>query len=244
MNKIYIGCSGFSNKDWKGEFYPETLSSKDYLEYYSDAFDSVEINSTFYRQPTLETLQNWHAKTPDDFSFFVKIPKSVTHDARLKDSSDKVTDFCALIAEGLQKKISGFLFQLPPSFIFSDENLKRILESANKNYLNVVEFRNKSWWNDTVITALEKNEIVFSGVSIPKDISDELIFNHPHILYYRLHGDPVMFKSSYSDEFLNKFASQIKKAEKTSYIFFNNTWGMSAIRNAKYLQKLLQKGKK
>lgn len=240
MNKIYIGCSGFSNKDWKGEFYPDNLPAKNYLDYYADKFNAVEINSTFYRQPTLKTLQNWYSKTPGDFRFFVKIPKTITHNAKIKNSSDTVADFCHLIADGLREKTAGFLFQLPPSFVFSDENLEFVLQAVNDACLNVVEFRHKSWWNDAVMDALTKKKIVFSGVSIPKDIPDALVANHPQFLYYRLHGNPVMFKSLYSEDFLDKLASQIKETDETCYIFFNNTWGMSAIRNAQYLQKLLQ----
>ena len=71
-NKIFIGCSGFSERSWKGFFYPEELLSKDYLNYYSKHLNAVEINSTFYRKPTLKTLEKWYNETEDDFKFFIK----------------------------------------------------------------------------------------------------------------------------------------------------------------------------
>ncbi len=237
MKEIHVGCSGFYNTDWKGEFYPVNLSSKNYLEYYSKIFNAVEINSSFYRKPTMKTLQNWNDTTPDEFRFFIKIPKKITHDERMKNVTDPIKEFCTHIASGLKNKLSGFLFQLPPSFIFSNENTQRIITALDDTYLNVIEFRHASWWNKEVQHILTEKNIVFSGVSIPKNISDEVIMSHPDILYYRLHGTPVMFRSAYSEEFLNALAIQIKNAEKTAYVFFNNTWGLSAIRNAKYFQE-------
>ena len=71
--KYHIGCSGFYNADWKGSLYPADSQNKDFLKLYSQIFDIVEINSTFYRKPTVKTLQKWVDETPDDFKFFIKI---------------------------------------------------------------------------------------------------------------------------------------------------------------------------
>nr|WP_050021111.1 DUF72 domain-containing protein [Chryseobacterium sp. P1-3] len=76
---LYIGCSGFYNNDWKGSLYPENAQSKDFLSLYSQTFNAVEINSTFYRIPTAKTLLKWYDGTPDTFRFFIKIPKDITH---------------------------------------------------------------------------------------------------------------------------------------------------------------------
>ncbi len=235
--KNYIGCSGFSNRDWIGEFYPEDLNANEYLRYYSSIFNSVEINSTFYHKPTVKTLSKWYAETPDNFRFFIKIPKTITHIAKMKDAKENVSNFCNYISSELKEKLGGFLFQLPPSYHFTDENLERLLGVVNDDYLNVVEFRHYSWWNENVMEKLYERKIVFSGVSIPKNIPDEVIVNHYDILYYRLHGTPVLFKSEYPKEFLDTLAAQIKKADRTAYIFFNNTWGMGAVRNALYIIK-------
>lgn len=235
----FVGCSGFSNKDWKGYFYPEELSSENYLKFYAEHFNSVEINTTFYRRPTIKTLDNWYNQSPEGFLFFIKIPQSITHINLLKNTRQEITDFCKHIQHGLKEKLAGFLFQFPPSFSCNNDNLKNILDDLNPKVTNVVEFRDKSWWNDTVYEVLKEQQIIFSGVSIPKNIPDTLIINNPDTVYYRLHGRPILFKSEYSEEEIHSLADAIKASKKNAYIFFNNTWGISAIKNALYLKKLL-----
>lgn len=231
-SKIYIGCSGFSERSWKGFFYPEELPYRKYLSFYSKHLNAVEINSTFYRKPTLKTLDKWFNETEVDFRFFVKIPKNITHLKKLNETEIDTAEFCHHISSGLKGKLAGFLFQLPPSFQFSEENLEKILKTVNPDYLNVVEFRHNSWWIPEVFAALKTKNIVLSGVSIPKEIPDEFIINNDEFAYYRLHGVPQMFKSEYSEKELVDLADKIKNFNGTSYIFFNNTYGTAGIKNA------------
>ncbi|KIA90780.1 Uncharacterized conserved protein YecE, DUF72 family [Kaistella jeonii] len=238
-NKHYIGCSGFTERSWKVYFYPEELPSKEYLSYYSTKINAVEINSTFYRRPTVKTLEKWYGSTEKDFRFFIKIPKTISHIKKLINTKEDTDAFCEHISSGLKEKLAGFLFQLPPSYHFTDENLEQLIQTVNDNYLNVVEFRHNSWWNDKVLKKLQENKIIFAGVSFPKDISDEVMINNDHFLYYRLHGVPVLFKSEYSEEELQIIAEKIKRFEGTSYMFFNNTWGIAGIKNALELRRIL-----
>jgi uncharacterized protein YecE (DUF72 family) len=237
---LYIGCSGFYNNDWKGSLYPENAPSKDFLTLYSQVFNSVEINSTFYRKPTAKTLSKWYDETPDSFRFFIKIPKVISHEKRLKDSRQEISEFCEHIKTHLKEKLSGFLYQFPPSFRKSQENIDLILAGLDFNYLNVIEFRHDSWWYEEIFTLLKDNNIVFSGVSFPGNLPEEMIINHPDILYYRLHGKPVLYKSEYSSEFIDKLAEKINHSERKSFIFFNNTWGTAAIKNSLYLKEILK----
>ncbi|PKF76150.1 DUF72 domain-containing protein [Chryseobacterium sp. PMSZPI] len=237
---LYIGCSGFYNNDWKGSLYPENAQSKDFLSLYADTFNAVEINSTFYRIPTARTLSKWHDETPDSFRFFIKIPKAITHQKRLTDSKEDISLFCQHIQNHLQHKLSGFLYQLPLSFKNTPENLKLITQNLDFNFLNVIEFRHESWWQKEIFKILEDLNIVFSGVNFPGDLPEDMIINHPQILYYRLHGKPVLYKSEYNPDFLDQLAEKIKSAQRTSFIFFNNTWGIAAIKNAMYLKKILK----
>ncbi len=239
-SRIYIGCSGFSNRDWKGFFFPEELLSKEQLNFYATQFNTVEINSTFYRRPRPQTLANWYERTGEDFKFFIKIPKTITHIKRLKATSAETADFCSHVHEGIREKLAGFLFQLPPSFHYSEEHLEQVIETVDSGFLNVVEFRHKSWCNDEILEALKDKNIVFSGVSFPKDLPNDLIINNDKSAYYRLHGVPVLFKSEYSEEELKKLAKEIKKARQEVFVFFNNTWGTAALTNALYLKKLLE----
>ncbi|ATN05033.1 DUF72 domain-containing protein [Chryseobacterium indologenes] len=237
---LYIGCSGFYNNDWKGSLYPENAPSKDFLSLYAEHFNCVEINSTFYRKPTAKTLLKWHDETPDHFRFFIKIPKSVTHQNRLSESKEEITAFCTHIHDHLKDKLSGFLYQLPPSFKNTQENTDRIIRNIDSNFLNVIEFRDESWWQKEIFSLLKRMNIIFSGVSFPGKLSEEVIINHPEVLYYRLHGKPVLYKSSYSDDFLSHLAEQIKNHPQKAFIFFNNTWGTSAIHNAMFLKSILE----
>ncbi|MET3036727.1 DUF72 domain-containing protein [Chryseobacterium sp. NRRL B-14859] len=236
---LYIGCSGFYNNDWKGSLYPENAQSKDFLSLYDNAFNAVEINSTFYRIPTAKTLSKWHDETSDSFRFFIKIPKAITHQNRLADSKEDITTFCTHIQSHLGHKLSGFLYQLPPSFKNTPENVKQIIDNLDFNFLNVIEFRHESWWKKEIFDLLRDHHLVFSGVSFPGNLPEDVIVNHPDVFYYRLHGKPVLYKSEYSKEFLDNLATVIRDKKQTAFIFFNNTWGTSAITNALYLKKIL-----
>ena len=235
---LYIGCSGFYNNDWKGSLYPEDAKSKDFLTLYSQAFNCVEINSTFYRKPTAKTLLKWAEETPDDFRFFIKIPKTISHEKKLHDCREEISEFCLHIQNHLKEKLSGFLYQFPPSFKNTPENISLIMHNLDFSYLNVIEFRHESWWRDEIFSLLKDHQIVFSGVSFPGNLPEDVIVNHPGILYYRLHGTPVLYKSEYSEEFINHLAEKIKAGQQTTFIFFNNTWGTAAVKNALYLKEI------
>ncbi|MDR6461856.1 DUF72 domain-containing protein [Chryseobacterium sediminis] len=237
---LYIGCSGFYNNDWKGSLYPKDAPSKDFLSLYSKTFNSVEINSTFYRKPTSKTLLKWYDETPDDFKFFIKIPKAITHINRLENSKEEIAAFCDHIQSNLKDKLAGFLYQFPPSFKNTAENTERIINSIDHTFLNVIEFRDISWWQKDIFDILQQHNIVFSGVSFPGNLPEDFIINHPEILYYRLHGKPVLYKSEYSEPFLDELAEKIRNSQQTAFVFFNNTWGTSAITNSLYLKSILE----
>lgn len=237
---LYIGCSGFYNNDWKGSLYPENAPSKDFLSLYTKVFNAVEINSTFYRIPTAKTLLKWYDETPDLFRFFIKIPKTITHQNRLSESKEEITTFCNHIQSSLKDKLTGFLYQLPPSFKNTPENLDRVTNNLDHHFLNIIEFRHESWWQKEIFDFLKNISVVFSGVSFPGSLPEEIIINHPEVLYYRLHGKPVLYKSEYSSVFLDDIAEKIKNTKQTAFIFFNNTWGISAIKNALYLKSILE----
>jgi uncharacterized protein YecE (DUF72 family) len=237
--KWHIGCSGFSYKEWKEEFYPKGLAQNKWFSYYTQHFDTLELNVTFYRFPTLNSLKSWHEKAPDHFSFSAKVPRSITHFKKFEDTERMINDFYGLLKEGLKEKLACVLFQLPPTLIYSKEKLETILSQVDPAFKNVIEFRHESWWKKNVQTILKKHNISFCGVSFPKVSFDDAVIN-TETCYYRFHGVPKLFYSEYDAPFLEKIHTQIAKNKKvkTAYIYFNNTASLAALHNARYFQKL------
>jgi uncharacterized protein YecE (DUF72 family) len=242
MQKInwHIGCSGFSYKEWREEFYPKGLAQSKWFSYYTQHFDTLELNVTFYRFPTLNSLRGWYDKAPAQFSFSAKVPRSITHFKKFEDTESMINDFYGLLKEGLQEKLACVLFQLPPSLIYSKEKLEKIVNQIDPAFNNVIEFRHESWWKKNIQTILKKHNISFCGVSFPKISFDDAIINTP-TCYYRFHGVPKLFYSEYDKTFIEKIHNQIvqnKKVER-AYIYFNNTASLAALHNAKYFQSLI-----
>lgn len=232
----FIGCSGYYYPAWKNKFYPEGLKPKDWLAYYSTVFNTVELNGTFYRTPKLADLQKYNAVTPADFRFSVKMSKQITHILKLKESGSLITEFQALIREGLQEKCMHFLFQLPPSFQYSEENMALVLDMIPHLPENVVEFRHISWWNPVVQQKMTEAGITFCNVDFP---GIETFFMHTSQSFYlRLHGNPVLFKSPYETAQLEKFYGEIPNDSKENCIYFNNTYFEAGYENAMQMQKI------
>lgn len=236
--KIYIGCSGFHYKEWKDVFYPNGLAQSKWFQFYCQHFNTLELNVTFYKFPTENSLLKWYTTSPENFMFSVKAPKAITHFKKFNDSQRMLEDFYKGIQQGLKEKLGCVLFQLPPQLIYSEELLQKIIDNLNPAFKNVVEFRHASWWNKLVFQELKKNKIIFSGISYP-NLPDDVIQTNAN-LYYRLHGVPVLYKSSYSEKFLEELTGQLHTLKiKEAWIYFNNTWGTAAIENAKFLQRCL-----
>lgn len=237
----HIGCSGFSYIEWKEEFYPKGLAQKDWFSYYTQQFNTLELNVTFYRFPTLAMLKGWYTKAPEGFSFSAKVPRTITHYKKFTDTHQTMQDFYSVLELGLENKLGCVLFQLPPSYIYSEEALAKLLNHINPAFKNAVEFRHQSWWRQDVQKILAANSIAFCGVSFPKISFDDAVINTP-ICYYRFHGVPKLFYSEYDEAFLQKIHSQIASDEKVKeiFIYFNNTASLAALHNAKYFQQLIR----
>ncbi len=232
----YIGCSGYYYPAWKKKFYPEGMQPKEWLKFYSSVFDTVELNGTFYKTPTPASLRKYYEATPPEFRFSVKMSKQITHILRLKQTKSLIEEFQLLIRSELKEKLSYFLFQLPPSFHYSDENLALVLENVPHSPENVVEFRHISWWNESVQQKLAAAGITFCNVDFP---GMETFFIHTTPCFYlRLHGNPVLFKSSYKTVDLEKFYRAIPENSVHSFIYFNNTYYEAGYMNALELKKL------
>lgn len=213
------------------------MQPKNWLEYYSSVFNTVELNGTFYRTPKLTDLKKYSANTPEDFKFSVKMSKYISHVIKLKNSKQQIDDFQALINEGLENKLNYFLFQLPPSFHYNEENLDRIIANIPHKAENVIELRHISWWNPDVELAFKKANLTFCNVDYPK-LETTFIHTSP-VFYLRLHGNPELFKSSYTLETLKKFQENFPAHCKQYNIYFNNTYYEAGYTNALQLKKLI-----
>lgn len=225
-----IGCSGYYYPAWKNKFYPKGLQPKDWLKYYSMVFNTVELNGTFYRQPKPADLKKYYSVTPAHFSFSVKMSRYITHIQRLKDNARAISEFQDLILSGLEDKLEHFLFQMPPSFHYTEENLDHIVNSIPHKPHNVIELRHTSWWNDEVQKKLKQVKLTFCNVDFPG--METFFIQSSPFFYLRLHGNPELFKSSYSVPELKKFYKGFPEGCKRYAIYFNNTYYDAGYQNA------------
>jgi uncharacterized protein YecE (DUF72 family) len=233
----FIGCSGFYYKEWKKNFYPEKLPQNKWFSYYCSQFNTLELNVTFYRFPQLGLLENWYNKSPEEFMFSVKAPRTITHYRQFQNCEQLLQEFYEVVKEGLKNKLGCILFQLPAGFEYSEEKLDRIIHVLDNNFDNVIEFRNIGWWNKKVYDALANKRISFCGVSI-NNLPDKPILNSK-VVYYRFHGVPQLYASPYNEKEMKKVAHAIAKDQtaKKAFIYFNNTAALSAIHNARWFQQ-------
>lgn len=234
-----IGCSGFHYKHWKGSFYPDDLPQSKWFNHYCKFFNALELNVTFYRFPRVSFLENWRLKSPEGFRFAVKAPRAITHYKKFTAATSFISDFYNTAREGLQEKLGCVLFQLPSNYHYSDERLQRIVDNLDNSFLNVVEFRHDSWWNENVYQSLGKRNISFCGMSHP-DLPSDIITNAP-LLYYRMHGEGELYASNYDQQQLQKIATEIKTRSNVdeSYVFFNNDIHTYAVYNALDMLKMI-----
>lgn len=247
--KILIGTSGWQYSDWVGTFYKKGLKAKQKLEYFASRFPTVEINSSFYRLPGSDTFRTWHENAPEEFIFSVKFPRYVTQMKKLiVDEASKpfITGFLDN-STNLKKNLGCVLIQLPPSFKCDEDRLKKFLKFLFSYAKKIkykadfaIEFRNDTWFTESVYKILNKYNIAFVISSSSRWPAAETIT--ADICYIRFHGPTILFNSSYSGEELQKRAKFIQshKEVKKFYIFFNNTMNRHAIGNAEYLMKLLK----
>jgi len=235
MAKYHIGCSGFHYKHWRETFYPAKLPVKKWFDYYSQHFDTLELNVTFYRFPQVHTLEKWFNESPDQFSFAVKAPRVITHFKKFNHTERMLDDFYDTVKEGLKHKCACCLFQLPPNYLYSEDKLERIVDALHHDVQNVVEFRHESWWRDDVFSKLGNKKISFCGMShpsLPRDIVDNTEF-----FYYRFHGEDSLYASNYTSAQLKRYANELKGNVKIkeAYVFFNNDIKTYAVYNAQEL---------
>lgn len=156
--RYLIGTSGYNYPEWRGSFYPEKFPAAKMLAYYSERFNTVEVNYTFYRIPTPPLLEGWAKGTPDSFTFTLKAPRRITHDSKLQRVEDLTQTFCRTAAT-LGSKLGVLLFQLPPNFKRDDAVFAAFIDTLPEGTRAAFEFRHPSWHDDAVFAALRNRNL-------------------------------------------------------------------------------------
>jgi uncharacterized protein YecE (DUF72 family) len=158
--KLYTGTSGWSYSSWQGIFYPEKLEQRQWLPYYSQVFDYVEIDSTFYQIPSKNMVKLWNARTPSEFRFSAKFPRVITHEKKFQNCQKELELFYEAM-EPLKDKLLTLVIQFPPSF-----KIKEGMEALGKydfffddSFRYAIEVRHSSWFSDLAYNFFKNNRI-------------------------------------------------------------------------------------
>lgn len=235
----HVGCSGWYYWHWKGLCYPEDAPRSEWFRHYAARFDTVELNAPFYSWPTLATVRTWLQQAGRKrFVYTVKVPELITHVKRFEGTKTLIRDF-GLVADLLGRRMGCFLFQLPPSFHFTAGRLKRIVEQLEPHRRNVVEFRHRSWWNDSVFAAFRDAGIIFCSCSGPR-LPDQLVRTADDV-YLRFHGTKRWYRHDYTADELSVWAQRINDCGAARvWAYFNNDREGFALKNARLLKRLLK----
>jgi uncharacterized protein YecE (DUF72 family) len=213
---IRIGTSGFSYKEWLGGFYPEKLPGNKMLAYYAERMPAVEINYTFRAMPKREMLEKWAAQTPENFRFSLKAPQRITHFAKLRGVENATAHFVD-VAAALDDRLGPSLFQLPPGFKCDAPLLRDFIASLDGKLRAAFEFRDKSWFDDSVLDSLREGGAALC-IAESEKISSPVERTAPFVYMRLRNGD-------YSEEELKAWAEKIRKlgeGAREIYIYFKH----------------------
>ena len=243
--RFYSGTSNLVLPVKNKSFFPEDYRDRTRLCFYGSLFNSVEINSSFYKMPLARTAAKWASEVPDDFRFTFKLIQTVTHSIKRQFNLNPITEFMERISAAGTKR-GCLLVQLPPSFTMDVVQLGGLLstfESIDRDlqWPLAVEFRHASWYTDEVFELLDSYNVAMVLHDIRK-CPAPVEFTSDQLVYVRFHGPEGGYRGSYSDQFLEEYASYIREwmAEgRTVYAYFNNTMG-AAVQNLMTLNDLVK----
>ena len=214
-DQIQVGTSGYQYPEWRGTFYPEKFATNRMLAYYAERFRTVEINYTFYRMPTPTLLAGWAEGTPDDFTFTLKAPRRITHDAKLQRCEDLLQTFCRT-ATTLGPKLAVLLFQLPPTFKKDPVVLRAFAELLPEGTRAAFEFRHASWLDQETFEILRGRNLALciadsEKMSTPVEVTADYA-------YFRLRDE------GYQPADLQRWAATIASLEGATraYVYFKH----------------------
>jgi uncharacterized protein YecE (DUF72 family) len=242
---VYVGTAGWSLSH---AIAPRASPNQSGLQRYADYFNAVELNATFYRLPRPQTIERWRDATPAGFRFTVKLPRSITHEARLSGVDGEVAEFCELIAR-FEHKLGAVLVQLPASFEFDgrlcSDFFTRLGEATRAPL--VVEPRHPTWFEDAATRLLLEHGVARAAADPACCPAAATPLPAARVVYFRWHGSPRMYFSAYLPEALAGLSASVLAARQSGgvrrdvYCFLDNTALGAAAVNALSLKALLFK---
>lgn len=238
---IHIGTSGWSYDHWQGILYPPATPSYRRLDYYLQRFDTVELNSSYYRWPKISTFNSWRRRLPANFQMSVKAPAWLTHSRRLY-GPEKWLDTIGKGWHALLDKRAVLLVQLSPNFAYDHARLAYFLNKLPWWMRTAVEFRHPSWHREEVYHLLEQHQVAYcimSGAHLPCILRATAPF-----VYVRMHGPDTqhLYGGAYSMQDLHWWRDRIREWQATGkevFVYFNNDGEGHAVRNAEALRHLI-----
>lgn len=235
---IRIGTSGWVYDDWRTLFYPPELPQKEWLGYYARHFDTVEINNSFYRLPTVHAFSTWREHAPPGFIYAVKASRFLTHIKKLKDPDAALQLFFERACH-LGTALGPILYQLPPRWRLNLLRLETFLAALPAGYRHVVEFRDERWLVEEVFQLLERYHVSHCFHDLPPLKVPLRVTASP--VYVRFHGQPA-YRGDYSLPALKRWAKHIEQWRTQGldvFVYFNNDIGGHALENARALRAIL-----
>lgn len=239
---VHVGCSGWAYPHWRERLYPKGLAQRQWLPYYAERFNTVEINNTFYRLPKVTAVEGWVAQSPPGFVFAVKASRYLTHVKRLKTLDPYLERFFEPL-EPLTRseKLGPLLWQFPANFQRNDERLSAALQALPRGR-HAFEFRHESWFTEEVYALLREH-----GASLVVGDEASRWVSSPHVrtadwTYIRFHHGARGRHGNYSRSEIETWARRIAQWRRDTeiYVYFNNDWEGYALRNARLLKSLLK----
>lgn len=228
-----MGTSGYSYKEWKGSFYPEKIPAAEMLSFYAQHFKTVEINNTFYRMPSEQTLVQWSDQVPEDFSFVLKASRRITHLKRLQGVEEEMSYLLRTVAV-LGPKLGSLLFQLPPNLKKDKGRLQTFLELVPDRCRAALEFRNESWFDEEVYDLLSSKNVAL----VTSDTAEEGAKRTEvtaDFAYLRLR------REAYGDDDLVEWSRQISGGGwSDAFVFFKHEGEATGPRLAERLIEILK----
>jgi uncharacterized protein YecE (DUF72 family) len=241
---VRVGCSGWQYKDWRGRLYPEGLGQSRWLARYAEEFDTVEVNSTFYRLASRDAVARWVEQTPDDFVFAVKASRYLTHVRRLRDVGQGIHRFYERIAPLVEaNKLGPVVWQFPANFRNEGDALDRIAETLElvPPGRHCFEFRHESWFGEALYSVLREHDGALVIGDHPKwpFQAHELTADWALV---RLHHGHRGRRGNYSESELDEWARRIAQWRRRAelLVYFNNDWEGFAVENARSLTRRLR----